>query len=146
MDNRYPAEPLNPNDDDDGTIVDNVDTLRQAVVGHRIVKAERREIARQDGWTTYGRTNAFVITLDNGKEVQLVDTNDCCAFTELEAFLLHPERVNHVIIGVGTTERYTRWHIYADLGDVLSLTVGWSCGNPFYYGYGFAIDVMDVAP
>ena len=48
-------------------------------------------------------------------------------------------------MGVGTTGEYTRWHIYADLGDVLELTVGWSCGNPFYYGYGFYIDVVPAA-
>ena len=74
----------------------------------------------------------------------LANTNDCCAYTELEAFLLHPERVDHIIMGVGTTDTYTRWHIYADLGDVLELTVGWSCGNPFYYGYGFDIDVVEL--
>ena len=49
--------------------------------------------------------------------------------------------MDHVILGVGTTDGYTTWHIYADFGDVMRLKVGWSCGNPFYYGYGFTIRV-----
>lgn len=36
---------------------------------------------------------------------------------------------------------FTKWHIYADMGDVMELDVEWSCGNPFYYGYGFDIVV-----
>ncbi len=115
-------------EDDDGTIVENVSALREQVVGRKIASAER-----VDG--------AFVITLDDGRQVALKNTDDCCAFTELESFLLHPERVDHVITGVGTTGGYTTWHIFADLGDVLTLTVDWSAGNPFYYGYGFDIIV-----
>jgi hypothetical protein len=30
------------------------------------------------------------------------------------------------------------------MGDVLELQVGWSPGNPFYYAYGFHIDVVPV--
>jgi hypothetical protein len=125
----YPTEALRP-DDDDGTMVANVGDLSDAVVGHRIVSAEHGE-------------RGFEITLDNGKKVRLRNSDDCCAYTELEAFLLHPDKVDHIIMGVGTTEGYGRWHIYADWGDVLELTVGWSCGNPFYYGYGFYIDVIE---
>lgn len=116
-------------DDDNGTMPNNVDELREHVVGHRIVKAEKN---KQDG---------FVITLDNGTKVIMRDTDDCCAYTELEAFLLHPEQVEHIITGINTSEGYTTWHIHADMGDVLTLTVGWSAGNPFYYGYGFDIRV-----
>jgi hypothetical protein len=76
--------------------------------------------------------------------VFLVGTDDCCAYTELETFLLNVDKVDHIITGVGTTDGYTKWHIYCDFGDVLELTVGWSSGNPFYYGYGFAIIVEDV--
>lgn len=119
--------------DDDGTMPDNVDELREAVVGHRVVKAERDETS-----------GAFVITLDNGKRVELQDSDDCCAYTELESFLLHPERVDHIITGVGTTDGYATWHIFADMGDVLELSVVWSCGNPFYYGYGFRISVAEL--
>lgn len=119
---------------DDGTMPENVSELEQAVVGHRITSVEKRS----------GRYESLLITLDNGKQVELVDSDDCCAFTQLDSFLLHPERVDHIITGVGTTEGYTAWHIYADLGDVLELSVGWSPGNPFYYGYGFLIHVRDI--
>lgn len=127
----YPAEILG-GEDDDGTMPENVEALRQAVVGSRIVNVEK------DGGVT-------IITLDSGKRVKLLDTSDCCAFTALEAFLLHPEKVDHAILGVGTTGEFTRWHIFADYGDILELTVGWSCGNPSYYGYGFDIVVEEIA-
>lgn len=123
----YPIEQLGE-DDDDGTMPDNVAELANAVVGHRIMEVD------QSGAET-------LITLDNGDRVKLADSDDCCAFTSLESFLLHPERVEHVITGVGTTDRYQTWHIYADFGDVLELSVGWSPGNPFYYAYGFTITV-----
>ncbi|MEU1200168.1 hypothetical protein ABZ446_28635 [Streptomyces sp. NPDC005813] len=135
----YPGEVLGELDDD-GTMLDNVDELREAVVGHRIVKAE--EVETPTSWG--GTEKSFVITLDNGKRVELQDTDDCCAYTALESFLLHADRVDHIITGVGTTDGYATWHIFADMGDVLELSVGWSCGNPFYYGYGFNISVMEL--
>ncbi|MER7922127.1 hypothetical protein ABTY96_03150 [Streptomyces sp. NPDC096057] len=119
---------------------DNVDTLRDAVVGHRIVKAE--EVETKVRW---GTKKAFVIMLDNGKCVELQGGDDCCAYTELESFLLHADKVDHIITGVGTTDGFATWHIFADMGDVLELSVGWSCGNPFYYGYGFTITVREPA-
>lgn len=137
----YPPEVLGE-DDDDGTMPANVAALQEAVIGHRIVSVKRG--VEVPGSYGYGTDTATVITLDNDRMVQLVDTDDCCAFTALEAFLLHPERVGHMILGVGTTGGYTTWHIFADMGDVLELTVGWSCGNPFYYGYGFDIRVVDL--
>jgi hypothetical protein len=106
----------------------NLAELNEAVVGRRISSAGYKD----------GR---FLITLHSGRTVALRDTDDCCAYTELDGFLLHPEMVDHVITGVGTTEQYEIWHIYADMGDVLTLSVGWSAGNPFYYGYGFDIQV-----
>lgn len=133
---RYPAEVLDE-DDDNGTMPASLDDLRQAVVGHRIVSVEK-DVAIPSRW---GTDRATVLTLDNGQQVRLVGQSDCCAFTEVDAFLLHPELVDHMILGVGTTDGYTKWHIYADMGDVLELTVGWSCGNPFYYAYGFDITV-----
>jgi hypothetical protein len=152
MDNlipRYPEEMLKTeengfnhwNAEDDGTMPDNVQQLRDAVIGRRIVSATKQMVTGQYGW---GSKDALVLELDNGTQVELVDTDDCCAYTSLKKFLLHPERVDHVIMGVGTTEGYTVWHIYADLGDVLELEVGWSCGNPFYYGYGFDIRVKPI--
>ena len=139
MTDRYPYEELGP-EDDNGTMPANVAELAKAVVGRKIVSAEKRDGAPKDRYR-YGRDHGFVLTLDDGTEVWLVDTSDCCAFTEVDDFVLHPERVDHAILGVGTTDGYTKWHIYADLGDVLELDVDWSCGNPFYYGYGFDIVV-----
>ena len=129
MSTTYAEEQLGT-DNDNGTMPANVAALGEQVIGHRIVSVER------DG-------RAFTITLDSGKRVQLVDTDDCCAHTDLGAFLLHPDRVDHIITGIGTTDGYTSWHIYADMGDVLELTVSWSSGNPFYYGYGFDIKVAE---
>jgi hypothetical protein len=135
----YPPEILGE-DDDNGTMPASLEALLQAVVGHRIVSVEQG-VAVPGRY--YGTNTATVVTLDDGKKVRLVGESDCCAYTELEAFLLHPEMVDHEILGVGTTDGYTTWHIFADAGDILELTVGWSCGNPFYYGYGFDITVVD---
>lgn len=126
----YPAEILSE-DEDDGTMPENVGELTDAVIGRKIVSVE------------FDKNDATTITLDDGRKVTLVNTDDCCAFTALETFLLHPDKVEHAITGVGTTDGYTRWHIYADAGDILELEVGWSPGNPFYYGYGFNILVSD---
>jgi hypothetical protein len=123
---RYPTETLG-DDDDDGTMPGNVETLAAAVVGRRIVSAAKEEVERR----YFGKTDALVLTLDDGHRVVLGDTDDCCAFTELESFMLDPAAVDHAILGVGTTDGYTTWHIYADFGDVMKLEVGWSCGNPF---------------
>ncbi len=141
----YAIEHLDPNDDD-GRMPENVEYLAAKVIGHRIVSAERKVVSLPwyPGSNQSCEQNAFVLTLDDGTRVALADTDDCCAYTELEQFLLHPEHVDHMITGVGTTEGYTRWHIFADMGDVLELTVGWSAGNPFYYGYGFDIHVIPV--
>ena len=142
---RYPTEVLDPDWEDDGTMQSNVDELARHVVGHRIVKAERRGVATTSRWGHQETGDAFVITLDNGKQVALRDSSDCCAYTDLESFFLDPAGVDHVIMGAGTTDGFTTWHIYADWGDVLKMQVGWSCGNQFYYGYGFAIEVVEVA-
>jgi hypothetical protein len=158
---RYPIEPTcdsdwkcenpdHPKDEhgycghptDDGTMPENVSDLAEKVVGHRIVSVSKRQVSERH---RYGLSNeALVIQLDSGVEVQIVDTDDCCAHTSLESFLLHPDKVDHIITGVGTTDGYEKWHIYADMGDVLELQVGWSCGNPFYYGYGFDIAVAPI--
>lgn len=137
---QYTSEKLDE-DEDDGTMPENVAELETAVMGHKIVKAEKQSIQLE---YHYRAEDALTLTLDNGKRVNLVNTNDCCAYTELESFLLNPEMVDHIITGVGTTNGYTVWHIFADTGDIMSLNVGWSAGNPFYYGYGFEIRVEDV--
>lgn len=146
--NPYPVETLDE-DDDDGTMTGAVAELAEAVVGHRIVSAEERTgltSSGHEGLPLYwlGTGTGLVLTLDNGTQVLLRETNDCCAYTEIKSFLLHPDKVDHIITGVGTTDGYTTWHIYADAGDVMELTVDWSCGNPFYYAYGFMIEVIPV--
>lgn len=147
MDNvagRYPVEALDMYDDD-GTMPENVDTLRQAVIGRKIISAERDLPPESRGWFGISRySTALRLTLDNGTQVWMANTEDCCAYTTLESFLLDPAAVDHRIMGVGTTGGYTTWHIYADFGDVMRLSVDWSCGNPFYYGYGFDIKVIPV--
>ncbi|MCH5645142.1 hypothetical protein [Gordonia sp. ABSL49_1] len=149
----YPPDSVqnHPDDwaEDDGTMPANVADLAAHVVGRRIVKAEKCDIRSDDFTATEGTyyfstSTAFVLTLDDGRRVALADTYDCCAHTTLEKFLLHPERVDHAITGVATTDGYTRWHIFADLGDILELEVEWSPGNPFYYGYGFDIAVSST--
>ncbi|WP_283612376.1 DUF7448 domain-containing protein [Mycolicibacterium poriferae] len=129
---------------DNGTMPENVEELRQAVVGRRIVSAARG-IAKAETWR--GRIEdvaGFIIELDDGTKVIMQDSSDCCAYTNLESFLLNPELVDHAILGVGTTDGYETWHVYADMGDVLNLKVGWSAGNPFYYGYGFDIVISRI--
>ncbi|UUG69900.1 hypothetical protein SEA_MORKIE_39 [Gordonia phage Morkie] len=150
MSTLYPPDSV-PEDYDDGTMPENVAELAETVVGRRIVKVEKADIRPEDFegtentyWGSYGRDHGLVLTLDDGRRVALVDTSDCCAYTSLEKFLLHPDRVDHAITGVATTDGYTRWHIFADLGDILELEVGWSAGNPFYYGYGFDIGVSNI--
>lgn len=117
-------------------------TLHDAVVGHKIISAEQGEIPKDERYR-WGSSRGLCLTLDNGRRVWLSDTSDCCAYTELSAFLLHPEAVDHIITGVSTEGGATVWHIFADMGDVLTLTVGWSSGNPFYYGYGFDITIKE---
>jgi hypothetical protein len=123
-------------DEDNGTMPKNVEELREKIVGHRIVKVE------QALGKVFG--GSLSLTLDTGKVVTLEDSSDCCAYTEVKSLVLNADKIDHVITGVSTTNEFQTWHIYADLGDVLALTVGWSAGNPFYYGYGFDIDVVDV--
>lgn len=135
-----PTEELDQ-DDDNGTMVENVAMLAENVVGHRIVYAAMKEYE-----TWCGSNERFEITLDNGKKVTLANTYDCCAYTELSSFLWNAEKIDHIITGVRTEEGYTKWSIFADMGDILTLSVGWSCGNPFYYGYGFEIGVEDCEP
>jgi len=138
---KYPVEVLDQ-EEDNGTMPANVAELEKEIVGHKIVDVRVVKDKLYD-WGNY-ESDVFEIVLDNGKRVQLLDGGDCCAYTEVKSFLLNPDKVDHIITGIGTTDGYTTWHIYADLGDILSLTVGWSAGNPFYYGYGFDIRVKDI--
>ena len=130
MSERYPAEQFGL-DDDDGTIAENVAELTEAVVGRRIVRIEEQaDIPEGQGSRYWGRSTGLLLELDNGRRVYLSDTDDCCAFTELEGVIKHLDQIDHVITGVGTTDGAERWHIFADAGDVLELQVAWSPGNP----------------
>lgn len=128
--------------EDNGTMPDNVEEFEEAILGHRIVHVERNPQVGDTGKWRWGRPS-LALTLDTGQRVILSDTSDCCAYTNLDEVIEHLPTVDHVITAVNTTGNYTRWHIVADLGEVLELQVGWSSGNPFYYGYGFEIEVID---
>lgn len=139
----YPKEQIDPKEVlDDGTMQENVDALASHVVGHRIVRVDAGPLPDPSRYRRYPR--GMCITLDNGKQVVLANTDDCCAFTEIQEFLLNVDKIDHMILGVGTTDQFETWHIFADFGDVMKMKVGWSCGNPFYYGYGFDISVSDI--
>lgn len=145
MTNRiYPEDLLNQGEyeEDDGTMPENVQELEDALIGRKILGVEQRNPTRyygryRDSWSE------LVLTLDNGKKYIIADTDDCCAYTTLESFLLHPENIDHAITSVETQDGYTKWFILADMAHVLDLEVDWSAGNPFYYGYGFDISVME---
>lgn len=145
----YPPDSVGP-DEDDGTMPGSVAALADAVIGRRIVKAEKTASIRSDDFVSAGGSPwwrpsiyAFVLTLDDGRRVAMVEEGDCCAYTTIKNFLLHPESVDHAITGVATEDGYTKWHILADFGDVLTLDVEWSCGNLFY-SYGFTIGVSNT--
>lgn len=123
----------------DECMTESAEALSEAVVGRRIVSVEKVELS--SGIHSWSKVLTTVLTLDNGSRVELYEESDCCAYTEIEKFLLSPERVDHIITGVGTTDDYSTWHIYADMGDVLELTVGWSEGSG-YYAYGLDIRVV----
>lgn len=130
------------NNIDNGTMYESAAALSDAVVGHKIVSVRMDQAPKYKD--SFYFIDVLMITLDNGKEVKVVPQSDCCAFTEIREFLLHPESVDHMIMGVKMTETATLWHIYADFGDILQLSVDWSAGNPFYYGYGFHIQVEEL--
>jgi hypothetical protein len=151
----YPEETLNTvredyswggyDDEDNGTMPEGVQALRDAVVGHKIVSAEKGgKLPTKDGYYRWNSTADVVLTLDNGKRVGLIGVSDCCAHGSVDAFIQKLPSLDHIITDVGTTEKYTKWHILAGMEDVLELDVSWSPGNPFYYAYGVEIEVFDL--
>lgn len=145
MTDLYPEETT---DYDDGTMAASRENLAEAVVGRKIVSAKRQKVTyKGDDWSDkyeYNRygDSMFVLTLDDGARVIMREEGDCCAYTGIDNFLLEPNSVDHVITGVGTTDDYDTWHIYADMGDVMKLDVDWSGGNLGYYAFGFDIKVV----
>lgn len=113
----------------------NAEQLAQEVIGHRIVSVQ--EVTKTARWS---EEHYLEIHLDNGKVVFLEDSHDCCAYTEVNKFLLNAANIDHIITGVSTENDYQTWHIYASMGDVLTLDVGYDPSNG-YYGYGFEITV-----
>lgn len=135
----YKEEQLDP-EKDNGTMPQSLNNLKENVIGHKIVKVSQDNVKGPWGYSE----PATVLELDNGKKVQMIYKFDCCARTQVENFALDLEMIDHIIMGVGTTENYTEWHIYCDYGDILKMQVDWTCGNPFYYGYGFHIQVEEI--
>lgn len=125
--------------DDDGTMTESAKTLQNAVVGHRIISAEKRYFSEKYSWESGER---LVLSLDNQTEVVLREEGDCCAYTSVDIFKLIDTQ--HVITSVGTNEGFQKWYIYAENNPVFEMDVSWSCGNPFYYGYGFSIQVVPL--
>lgn len=129
-------------EDDDGTMPNNVQTLADAIVGHKIVSVEQN-VKLPDKIFNWRHSQGTAITLDNGKKVFLIDSADCCAYTQLNKFLLNADKIDHIITSVTSTDDYTKWYVLANMEEVLELDVSWSCGNPFYYSYGFEIKVYE---
>jgi len=128
--------------ENDSTMLDNIAEVADEVVGHRIIEVNR-DVALPAGSSRwyYGGGRGLELVLDNGTRVYLSDTSDCCAYTELEAIIEHLPEMDHIITAVQQSDGFEKWHFIADLGEVLELQVGWSEGNPYYYGYGFDVAV-----
>lgn len=133
---KYPNETLSDLDDD-GTMPASRDALAASLIGHKIV-AVKKGVGPA---AYYGKAEGVAFLLDTGDLVWAAGESDCCAYTEIESIIPYLDKIEHVITGVGTTDEFNTWHIYADLGDVMELKVGWSCGNPFYYAYGLNVTV-----
>lgn len=140
---------VNPEDrpDYDETMHDSVESLAELVVGKKIVSAEvRKWEVKEDEKTKYGWGNkgeGLVLTLDDGTAFAMEDSGDCCAYTELSAFVYHPDKVDNIITAVEVEDGYEKWHVLADAANVLEMTVGWSEGSG-YYAYGFDFRVVEV--
>lgn len=143
----YPEEVLNEdyNDEDNGTMPEGVQALRDAVIGHKVVKVEKGgAIPEKKGTYRWNTTADVTLTLDNGKRVALIGVSDCCAHGSVDAFVEKLPLMDHIITDVGTTGKYTKWHLLTDMEDVLQLDVDWSPGNAFYYAYGVEIEVYEI--
>lgn len=125
---------------DNGTMPKNVSEFSNTVIGHKIASVKRT--LKKDSYI--GKQEVTVFTLDDGSQVELINTNDCCAFTKLENIVEKLPFMDHIITDVVSSDGYSKWHIIADFGEVLELQIKWSAGNPFYYNYGFNIKVKPV--
>lgn len=112
---------------------ESAEDLQRELVGHRIVKAEK--VSRGD---YYGER--LQLTLDDGTKVNVSGHGDCCAYAELDGFLLYSEATEMVITNVSTEDHYQKWFVLASGIPVLDMEVSWSEGSG-YYSYGFSIKV-----
>lgn len=117
---------------DDGTMAANVEVFARHVVGHSIVDVEKVNVG--------SREEAFRITLDDCTQVTLYSTYDCCAYTFLSDFRKGPG-FNNVITSVTSEKNYTKWFVMAEGIPALEMDVDWSEGNPYWYMFGFEIEV-----
>ena len=129
-------------DDFDEVMENSVQDLDQLVVGKKIVSAVEREYV-DTSWGFERKAHGLVVTLDDGTEFAIQETDDCCAYTDIDRFLLHPENVDHVITSVQVSDNYNTWRILADGRDVLEMDVSWSEGSG-YYMYGFEFHTIRV--
>lgn len=123
-----------PYEVDNGTMPDSLEALKEAVVGHRIVRVE------EPGGGSWSKP-ALRLTLDDATVVTLITREDCCAYTDITNIVSRIDEVDHIITNVTADGDFEKWHILADMESVLELDVSWSCGNPFYYAYGFEISI-----
>lgn len=139
--------------EDDGTMTRSAEELQKALIGKKIVSVEKRELTDAEKAIVekeeYGYLNTYlyggemtILTLSDQTIALLIEIGDCCAYTSLDVFKLLD--TDHVITGVGTTDGFNKWFIYAEDSVVATADVSWSCGNPFYYGYGFEIKVLPL--
>lgn len=111
-----------------------VEELANSVIGRRIVRVEKVKGAK------YHEESGIRLTLDNGDQVNVWDTDDCCAYTQVSDFRFL-ENVDNVITSVTSDDGFEKWFVYAGAVPVLEMDVDWSPGNPYYYGFGFSINV-----
>lgn len=124
-----------------GVMGDNAKLLESEVVGHRIVEVRKGYDYERCWDNSKGHSDAGVtFVLDNGTEVALQSTNDCCAYTDVRDFEFLT-KTDNVITRVETQDNFEQWYIYAVELPVVSLGVDWSPGNLYYYGFGFNIAV-----
>lgn len=115
-----------------------VETLKDAVVGQRIVSVH-------EGSGRWG-DRALILTLNSGHQVEIEDTDDCCAFTALERLRVGEQgALDHVITDVTANESCSTWSIMAGAYEALGLDVNWSEGNYPYYMVGFTIRTRQAA-
>lgn len=107
--------------------------LSQAVVGHRIIGVGK---ADSSGWKGPG----IVLVLDNGQQVVVRGSGDCCAYTDIYNWVFDIDKVDNVITKVETDDNYETWSIMAGADKVLGMDVSWSEGTG-YYMYGFTIEI-----